>query len=169
MTKLSPMLLNSQRKHCRPIEWYTLFWQWGIWFLGICHHGFPGGSEVKASAWNVGYPCSIPELGRSPGKGNGNPLQYTCLENPMEGGAWSQRVGHDWVTSLSLHSLPLCFLAYHTKKHESGPIHNLVQTRFSSCFKSSSLYIRQKVCAQSAVIYIVVNVPLTNFMYLSAK
>ena len=63
--------------------------------------GFPGGSEVKASACNVGDLGSIPGLGRSRGEGNGNPLQYSCLENPMDGGAWwatvngSQRVGHD--------------------------------------------------------------------------
>jgi len=50
--------------------------------------GFPGGSEVKPSAWNEGDPGSIPGWGRSPGEGNGNPLQYSCLENPMEGGAW---------------------------------------------------------------------------------
>ena len=50
--------------------------------------GFPGGSEVKVSASNVGDPGSIPGLGRSPGEGNGNPLQYSCLENPMDGGAW---------------------------------------------------------------------------------
>ena len=50
--------------------------------------GFPGGSEVKASARNVGDLGSIPGLGRSPGEGNGNPLQYSCLENPMDGGAW---------------------------------------------------------------------------------
>ena len=50
--------------------------------------GFPGGSEVKASAWNAGDPGSVLGLGRSPGEGNGNPLQYSCLENPMEGGAW---------------------------------------------------------------------------------
>ena len=50
--------------------------------------GFPGGSEVKASAWNAGDPGSIPGSGRSPGEGNGNPLQYSCLQNPMEGGAW---------------------------------------------------------------------------------
>ena len=49
--------------------------------------GFPGGSEVKASACNVGDPGSIPGLGSSPGEGNGNPLQYSCLENPMEKGA----------------------------------------------------------------------------------
>ena len=50
--------------------------------------GFPGGSEVKASACNAGDLGSIPELGRSPGEGNSNPLQYSCLENPMDGGAW---------------------------------------------------------------------------------
>ena len=49
--------------------------------------GFPGGSEVKASAWNAGDLGSIPGSGRSPGEGNSNPLQYSCLENPMEGGA----------------------------------------------------------------------------------
>ena len=50
--------------------------------------GFPGGSEVKASACNMGDPGLIPGLGRSPGERNGNPLQYSCLENPMDGGAW---------------------------------------------------------------------------------
>ena len=49
---------------------------------------FSGGSEVKASACNAGDQSSIPWSGRSPGEGNGYPLQYSCLENPMEGGAW---------------------------------------------------------------------------------
>ena len=48
----------------------------------------PGGSEVKASTWNAEDPGSIPGLGRSPGEGNGNLLQYSCLENPLDGGAW---------------------------------------------------------------------------------
>ena len=48
---------------------------------------FPGGSEVKASASNVGDLDLIPGSGRSPGEGNGNPLQYSCLENPMDGEA----------------------------------------------------------------------------------
>ena len=67
--------------------------------LGI--RSFPGGSEDKASACNAGDPGSISGLGRSPGEGNGNPLQYSCLENPMDkepGGLQpmgSQRVGHD--------------------------------------------------------------------------
>ena len=47
-----------------------------------------GGSEVKASAYNVGDLGLISGLGRSLGEGNGNPLQYSCLENPMDGGAW---------------------------------------------------------------------------------
>ena len=50
--------------------------------------GFPSGSDGKASAHNAGDPGLIPGLGRSPGDGNGNPLQYSCLENSMDGGAW---------------------------------------------------------------------------------
>ena len=49
--------------------------------------GFPGGSEVKESACNAGNPGLIPVLGRSPGEGNGNPLQYSCLKNSMDRGA----------------------------------------------------------------------------------
>ena len=49
---------------------------------------FPGGSDSKVSAYNAGDLDSIPGSGRSSGEGNGNPLQYSCLENPMEGGAW---------------------------------------------------------------------------------
>ena len=50
--------------------------------------GFPGGSEGKVSAYNAGDPGSIPGSERSPGEGNGNPLQYSCLENPTDRGAW---------------------------------------------------------------------------------
>ena len=49
---------------------------------------FPGGSDSKVSVYNAGDPDSIPGLGRSPGEGNGNPLQYYYLENPMDRGAW---------------------------------------------------------------------------------
>ena len=55
---------------------------------GVTRVSFPGGSNGKASACNVGVPGSIPGLGRSSGEGNGNPPQYLCLENPMDGGAW---------------------------------------------------------------------------------
>ena len=49
---------------------------------------FSGDSDGKASAYNAGDPGSIPGSGKSPGEGNGNPFQYSCLENPMDGGAW---------------------------------------------------------------------------------
>ena len=49
---------------------------------------FPGGSDGKASAYNTGDPGLLTGSGRSPGEGNGNPLQYSFLENPMAGGAW---------------------------------------------------------------------------------
>ena len=53
---------------------------------------FPGGSDGKASVYNAGDPGSRPGLGRFPGEGNGNPLQYYCLENPMDRGAWQAAV-----------------------------------------------------------------------------
>ena len=56
--------------------------------------GFPGGSVGKESACNSGEPSSIPGLGRSPGEGNGNPLQYSCLGNPMDRGALWATVVH---------------------------------------------------------------------------
>ena len=68
---------------------------------------FPGGSDGKASAWNVGDPGLIPGLGQSLGEGNGNPLQYSCLENPMDRvpsglqSIGSQRVGHNKSCSMS--------------------------------------------------------------------
>ena len=57
--------------------------------------GFPGGSEDKTSACNAGDLGLIPGLGRSPGEGNGNPLQYSYPENPMDRGAW-------WATVLGV-------------------------------------------------------------------
>ena len=66
--------------------------------------GFPGGSDGKEPAYNAGDPGSNLGLRISPGKGNGNPLQYSCLENPMDRGAWQvtvhgvARVRHDLAT-----------------------------------------------------------------------
>ena len=66
--------------------------------------GFPHSLVGKESACNAGNPGSIPVSGRSPGEGNGNPLQYSCLENPMDRGAWQAtvpgvaRVGHNLAT-----------------------------------------------------------------------
>ena len=54
----------------------------------ILLRGFSDGSVVKNAPVNVGEVCLIPGLGRSPGERNGNPLQYSCLEYPMDGGSW---------------------------------------------------------------------------------
>ena len=68
---------------------------------------FPGGSDSKASAYNAGDPGSFPGSGRSPGGGNGNPLQYSGLENPMDGGVgWATDHGvaeSDTTKRLHLH------------------------------------------------------------------
>ena len=74
------------------------FWKWKCCvsrctFLHIVYSlmGFPGGSDGKVSARNAGDPGSIPGPGKPPREGNGNPLQYSCLGNPMDRGTW-------WVT-----------------------------------------------------------------------
>ena len=82
--------------------------------------GFPSGSDGKESACNAGYPSSIPGSGRSPGDGHGYPLQYSCLENPMDRGAWWATVlrsaqSQTQLKRLSIHSLG---------KHHSGRIHH---------------------------------------------
>ena len=92
----------------------------------ICAY-FPGGSDGKTSAYNEGDLGSIPASGRFPGEGNGNPLQYSCLENPMDAGAWCrllsmglQSVGHDWATSL------------HTRTYSSQACRNARKRHLSS-------------------------------------
>ena len=72
--------------------------------------GFPGGSDGKEIACNAGDLGLIPGSGRPPGEGNGNPLQYSCLENPMVRGAWRSTVhgvAKSW-TRLSNFTLLLC-------------------------------------------------------------
>ena len=70
---------------------------------------FLGGLDVKESACSIGDLSSIPGLGRSPGEGNGTPLQYSCLENPMDGGDWRATVhrvaGSDMTERLHFHFL----------------------------------------------------------------
>ena len=88
--------------------------------------GFPGGSNGKESACSAQDPGSIPGLGRSPGEGNGNPLQYSCLENSWteEPGGLQfiglQKAGHDWVTniftSFILCGIPLTYILGRKKK-----------------------------------------------------
>ena len=79
----------------------SCFWIFVLISLSALIEEFPGGSDGKASVYSAGDPGSVPGSGRSPGEGNGNPLHYSCLENPMDREACklqsmgSQRVGHD--------------------------------------------------------------------------
>ena len=59
-----------------------------LWTSRMNFRGFPRDSDGKESAYNAGDPGSIPGLGRFPGKGNGYPLRYSCLENSMDREAW---------------------------------------------------------------------------------
>ena len=89
-----------------------LCWQSNVCFL-ICCLGwswFPGGTDGKASAHNEGDLGSIPGSGRSPGEGNGYPLQYSCLENSMDRGAWQATVhrvakSRTWLSDFHFHFL----------------------------------------------------------------
>ena len=86
--------------------------------------GLPGGSDGKATICNVGDPGSIPGLGRFPGEGNGNPLQYSCLENPLDRGAWQTTVHGVAKSRTRLSNLTLLLL-YPKVKHS-------ISTRSSS-------------------------------------
>ena len=82
--------------------------------LFVISKGFPGGSDGKESACNVGDSGLIPRMGRSPGEGNGNPLQSSWLEHSMDRGPWQsmwlQRGWHDWATKISQFRWPTCNL-----------------------------------------------------------
>ena len=99
----------SPHLHRRPSNTSRLFGFYHLWghcsfllyvgvhkILFVPSKGFPAGSDSKETDCNAGYLGPISGLGRSPGEGNGNPLQYSCLENPMDGGAW-------WAT---VHGVP---------------------------------------------------------------
>ena len=80
------MVLNKQIRTLRPTE---------VNYLPQHHVAYkevPGGSDHKESTCNVRDMDSLPGLGRPPGGGNGNPLRYSCLENPMDRGAWQATV-----------------------------------------------------------------------------
>ena len=87
-TVMKLLTMADRRKHvhiCR-YSWCRYGYTYGT------YRGFPFGSDSEEAACSVGYPGLIPGSGRSPGEGNGTPLQYSCLENPMDGGAWRATV-----------------------------------------------------------------------------
>ena len=95
--------------------------------------GFPRSSVSKESACNAGDPSSISGLGRSPGEGNGNPLQYSCIGNPMLREAWQAtvhevaRVGHDLATTWPPFDkkLSLCITHFHKGFYFSSSTRNI--------------------------------------------
>ena len=98
-----PPAVLAQIKHWTakeiPDQIFLFFFPNQLFLILLPHsdkRGFPGGSDGKESVYSAGDPGSIPGLGRSPGEGNGNPLQYPCLENPMDRGTW-------WATA---HEVP---------------------------------------------------------------
>ena len=80
--------------------------------VGLLCIGFPGGSDIKESACNAGVPGLIPGLGRSPGEGNGNPLQCSCLKKPEDRGAQRASV-HGVAESETTEQLTLSLLTSH--------------------------------------------------------
>ena len=79
-----PCFLYDPAKVGNSISGSSAFFKTHLYILKY----FPGSSDGKASAYKAGDLGSIPDLGRSPAEGNGNPLQYSCLENSMDRGAW---------------------------------------------------------------------------------
>ena len=83
---------TSETEMTTPGTWYLFRRCWGVLPSPTILLGFPGGSDGKAIVCNSGDLGSVPGSGRSPGERNGNPLQYSCLENFMDGGAWQATV-----------------------------------------------------------------------------
>ena len=79
---------EKSRQRASGLVWMAFFYFPLFLFDYTSFQGFPGGAVVKNSPTKAGDVGSIPESERTPGEGNGNPLQYSCLENPMDGGAW---------------------------------------------------------------------------------
>ena len=94
ITTQSNITLNYMNmiSHNWMLKLSNSLFSFNIYLLSTSYIYFPAGSEGKESACNSGDPGSIPGLGRSSGEGNGNPFQYSCLENPMDGGAWRATV-----------------------------------------------------------------------------
>ena len=107
-------------------------------------YGFPGGSEGKESACNAGDPGLIPGSGRSPGEGNGNQLQYPCLENPMDRGVcWATVHGvaksRTRLSGIQLMMQKMCAL---DPGHSRGAVSLILITTGHESLKFISLYLK---------------------------
>ena len=109
--KINTAFVNSEKKGILELtSFFSLTTD--ISFISI-------GSDFKASAYNAGDLGSVPGSGRSPGEGNGNPLQYSCLENPMDGGSWQAAVHGVAKSRTQLSDLTFTLLLYCFKNYFS--------------------------------------------------
>ena len=107
----------------------------------VLPYGFPGGSVGKASACNVGDLGSIPGSGRSPGEGNGNPLQYSCRENSMDRGVWWATVHGIAKSRTRLSNFTLTFNVLNQsafvqligRQSAPGPVNNCRKEEINTC------------------------------------
>ena len=109
-------------------SWFSPFVEgWGGCSLVLKNVGFPGGSDTIETSCNAGDLGSIPGSGRSLGEGNDFPLQYSCLENSMDRGAWwatihrLQRVRHNYATNTHTHTLKNAVSGARGLSHSSLP------------------------------------------------
>ena len=139
-------------------------------FLGYVIYipGFPRGAVVKnmpANAGGTGNMGSVPGLGKSPGEGNGNPLQYSCLENPMDREAWWATV-HGVSKSqirLSLHAMKKKEFTYHTIHPFKG--YNSIVLRSQSCTSKNTVNFRMFLLPSKQTPYFLAFTPSLPFSY----
>ena len=101
----------------------------------------PGGSDGKASAYNVGDLGSIPGLGRSPGEENGNPLQCSCLENPMDRGAWQATVNGVAKSRIRLSDFSISGLGLPLTYQMTFTVHLAFAWILESCFDKMNILV----------------------------
>ena len=110
LSRLQELVMDREAWHAtvhRVPKSQTWLSDWTELCLSACYWGFPGGSDDKESTCNAADEALNSRFGRSLGEGKGNPLQYSCLDNPTEEpgrpqSMGSQRVGHNWATNTSL-------------------------------------------------------------------
>ena len=129
----------------------TVFFLKGFWWVLSEIMGFPCSSVGKESDCNAGDLGSIPGWGRSAGEGNGNPLQYSCLEKPMKRGAWWApvygviRVRHNWATK-------------HASTHTSEIIH-YKRLDHNSVWPRQNLLTIKEFCPTGSIAFFLLYIP----------
>ena len=106
-------------------------WKWGveISISKLLYEDFPGGSDGQVSFYNAGDLGSIPGSVRSPGEGNGNPIQYYCLENPMDRGTWQATI--QWINNKVLLYSTGSYIQYPMINHNGKEYEKSIYTYYT--------------------------------------